>query len=268
MRCKAGILGANRPKGWDILSAAYQARFALGNEPKDLFLSPNGDKLFTVAGSEVREHGLSTAWDISSTSFTSSLSTATEDNACDGVFISSDGANLFVCGSGAGLTGYGPGVHQYSLPYPFSLLSATHVRSLSINAQQAQPRAVFFRDNGLSMYVAGSSDDRVHEYTLSTAWNIATASYSRLKVLTEVTTPVGLWFRPNGQSMYVVDAFNDDITEYSLSTAWNVQTAAYVRERSVSSEGTSPAGLFIDADGFRMFVADQTGEEINQYKMN
>lgn len=268
MRCKAGMLGANRQKGWDISSASYLTRFALGNQPRDLSLSPNGDKLFSVTGSQVREHALSTEWDISTALFTRSLSTATEDQACEGLFISGDGAHLFVCGSGAGPTGYGPGIHQYSLPYSFSLLSATHVRSLSISVQQAAPRALFFRDNGLRMYVAGSSDDRVHEYTLSTAWNISTASYSRLKVLTEVATPAGLWFRPNGQSMYVVDGTNDDITEYSLSTAWNVETATYVRDLSVSSEGTSPVGLFIDADGFRMFVADQTGEEINQYKIN
>ena len=261
MRCKAGMLGANRQKGWDISSAAYQTRFALGNEPRDLFLSPNGDQLFTVVASGVREHALSTAWDISTASFTRSLSTATQDQSCEGLFISADGAHLFVCGR------ENNAVYQYGLPSAFSLLSASYVRSFSVSAQQQSTLAVFFRDDGLRMYVAGSSSDRVHEYTLSTAWNISTASYSRLKVLTEVSTPEGLWFRPNGQVMYVADSTNDDITEYVLSTTWDVTTATYVRERSVSAEGTSPVGLFIDSDGFRMFVADRLGEEINQYSL-
>jgi sugar lactone lactonase YvrE len=255
------MLGANRQKGFDISSAAYQTRFALGNEPRDLFLSPNGDNLLTVVTSQVREHALATAWDISTASFTRSLSTATQDLACEGLFISGDGAHLFVCGR------ENNAVYQYSLPYAFSLLSASYVRSFSVSAQQQSAQAVFFRDNGLRMYVAGASSDRVHEYTLSTAWNISTASYSRLKVLNEVSTPAGLWFRPNGLAMYLVDSANDDITEYVLSTAWDVTTAEYVREQSVSTEGSSPVGLFIDSDGFRMFVADQLGEEINQYSL-
>jgi DNA-binding beta-propeller fold protein YncE len=260
------MLGASRQKGFDISSAAYQTRFALGNEPRDLFLSPNGDKLLTVVTSQVREHALATAWDISTASFTRSLSTATQDQLCEGLFISGDGAHLFVCGRGNNA------VYQYSLPYAFSLLSASYVRFFSVSAQQQSPQAVFFRDNGLRMYVAGAStagatSNRVHEYTLSTAWNISTASYSRLKDLNEVSTPVGLWFRPNGLAMYLVDSANDDITEYVLSTAWDVTTATYVREQSVSTESSSPVGLFIDSDGFRMFVANQLGEEINQYSL-
>lgn len=265
MRCKVGMLGSNRQKGWDLSSASYVQRLALAYEPYDVALSATGEKMFSLVSGpsgSIREYDLSTPWDVSTAAFVRSLGIGDQDQLAEGLFIKGDGSAIYICGRDNN------SVYQYSLPTPYSLLSASYVRSFSVSPQQQYPQALFFRGDGLRMYVAGSTDDRVHEYNLSTAWNISTASYSRLKnVSTEVSVPSGLFFRPNGTHMYVADSTNDDITEYALSAAWDVTSATYVSEFSVASQGSAPVGVAFDQDGFRMYVAERAGEEINQYSL-
>jgi hypothetical protein len=40
-----------------------------------------------------------------------------------------------------------------------------------------KPTGVFFKPDGLKMYVIGAIGDDVNEYDLSTAWDVSTASY-------------------------------------------------------------------------------------------
>ena len=53
--------------------------------------------------------------------------------------------------------------------------------------------------------ILGSTGDDVNEYTLSTAWNISTASYvQNFSVINQEPTPEGMFFRPDGKKMYIV----------------------------------------------------------------
>jgi len=74
-----------------------------------------------------------------------------------------------------------------------------------------------FGDSGSKVYVADTTD--VYEYSLSTAYDISTASFvDSLNVSAQDTSVQGVFFRPNGNSFYVSGSLNDAIFEYLQPT--------------------------------------------------
>ena len=76
---------------------------------------------------------------------------------------------------------------------------------------------MFFKPDGLKMYVIGTTGDDVNEYDLSTAWDISTAVFLQLfYVGTQEQFPEGLFFKPDGLKMYVIGSTGDAIWSYDL----------------------------------------------------
>ncbi|MEK7606375.1 MAG: hypothetical protein AAB458_02165, partial [Patescibacteria group bacterium] len=92
--------------------------------------------------------------------------------------------------------------------------------SKGVNAEMLTPFAVFFKPDGLKMYVVEDfSGSGINEYNLSTAWNVSTASFLQVKdISAEGDSPHGLFFKPDGLKMYVTEAVDDEVNEYNLST--------------------------------------------------
>jgi len=60
------------------------------------------------------------------------------------------------------------------------LSTAAFVRVFSVSAQDVDPRGLFFKPDGTRLYNVGWVNNEVNEYSLSTAWNISTASFVRV----------------------------------------------------------------------------------------
>jgi hypothetical protein len=114
----------------------------------------------------------------------------------------------------------------------------------NLAAQETSPQGVFFKPDGLKMYIVGLIGDDVNEYDLSTAWDISTASYlQNFSVAAQETFPRGLFFKPDGTKMYICGSTGDDVNEYDLSTAWDISTASYLQNKCVCARN-KPQGLF------------------------
>jgi hypothetical protein len=48
---------------------------------------------------------------------------------------------------------------------------------LSVSAQETQPDDVAFNTDGTKMFIVGRNGDDVNEYTLSTGFDVSTASF-------------------------------------------------------------------------------------------
>jgi DNA-binding beta-propeller fold protein YncE len=119
------------------------------------------------------------------------------------------------------------------------------------------------------MYGIGSNLDRVAEYNLNTAWNVATATLvHQFSVAAQESNPQDLYFRDDGAKMYIVGAGVDRVQEYDLSTAWNVNTSVFVQNFSVNAQDTFPTGLFFKDDGTKMFVVGTIGDDVNEYNLS
>jgi hypothetical protein len=193
-----------------------------------------------------------------------SKSVSGEESAPTGLFLSPDGLNMYVNGT------TGDDVNQYTLSTAWDVSTATFVRLFSTAAQDSAPADVFFKPDGLSMFILGNTNDTVFQYTLSSAFDISTASYASksFSVTTQDATPQGFWFKTDGTVMYVVGTSTDTVYQYTLGTAWDVSTASYASiSFSVASQEGTPNQVNLSADGLTMWILGATGDDISEYTL-
>jgi len=193
-----------------------------------------------------------------------SKSITAEESAPNGLFFSPDGLNMYVNGS------TGDDVNQYTLSTAWDVSTATFVRLFSTASQDSSPQDVFFKPDGLSMFIMGQTNDTVFQYTLSSAFDISTASYASksFSVTAQETLPTGLWFKPDGTVMYVIGTTSDTVFQYNLATPWDVSTASYASiSFSVASQESNATQVNLSADGLTMWVVGATGDDISQYAL-
>ena len=167
------------------------------------------------------------------------------------------------------VTGHnGDDVNEYKLTIGFDISTATFVDSFDTESEDNDSRDVKFNQNGTKMFVLGKQNDRVCEYTLSTGFDVSTATLVDCASVSEESKPDELEFNPDGTKMFVMGESGDDVNEYTLSTGFDVSTATFVDSFSVSSEETVPMGLAFTYDGTKMFVTGWTGEDINEYTLS
>ena len=147
--------------------------------------------------------------------------------------------------------------------------TAVYLQLISVAAKEINPRGLFFKPDGIKMYVTGLDGDDVNEYDLSTPWDVSTAVYLQaFSVAGEETEPQELFFNPAGTKMYVIGSIGDDVNEYDLSTPWDVSTAVYLQVFSVAGEEIEPSGLFFKPGGAKMYIIGSNGDEVNEYDLS
>ena len=230
--------------------------------PAGIFFKPDGLSMYVIGstGDDVNEYVLSVAWDVSTAAFVRT-SVLIGETGPTGVFFKPDGLSMFVIGS------TNDTVREFSLSTAWNISSITFVRDFSVTAQDSVPQDLWFRPDGTKMYMIGSTNDRVYEYNLSTAWNISTASFLQFfSVAAQETTPTAIVFNGDGTKMYVLGATGADITRYSLSTPWNISTATVFNNFYIGFQESSPNGLFINFDTDTAYVVGTGSDTVFQYR--
>ena len=165
-----------------------------------------------------------------------------------------------------GLTG--KDVNEYTLSTGFDVSTASFVDSFSVSSQETAPVGITFNTDGTKMFVIGHSGADVNEYTLSTGFDVSTASYdSNFSVSSQEIYPSSVTFSNDGKKMFVIGINDDEVNEYSLSTGFDVSTASFVGNFSVSPGVPAPNCLAFNNDGTKMFVGDHLGKDINEYTL-
>ena len=207
----------------------------------------------------------SVPWSLSRAAYTNvSFSVAAQSGTPEDVAFKTDGTKVYV------LDNIGS-VFQYSLSPAWSISTASYDSvSFSVTSEDAAPTSLAFKSDGTKMYVCGSANDKIFQYSLSTAWNISTASYDSVSfsVAAEETIPQGLAFKSDGTKMYVVGKGSDTVYQYSL-TAWDLSTASYDSVSfSVLTEEANPTSLAFKSDGTKMYVVGISGDKVFQYSLS
>lgn len=152
---------------------------------------------------------------------------------------------------------------------PWDISEAVFSQSFSVSPQNFASVGLFFKPDGTRMYACGFSPDTAHQYNLSTAWDVSSATFATTKDISSTNqSPNGLFFKPDGTRMYVADTSEDAIMEYNLSSAWDLSSASYSREENVSAQELNPQGVFFKPDGTRMYVIGSGGDEVNEFSLS
>ena len=235
----------NLSTAWDVSTALYSQNFSLGSdrEPRDIFFKPDGTKMFVVnirngSNQAIWEYALSTAWDISTASFSDDFSISNRVSEPQGLFFHPDGTSAFVLGD----TSNAAKVHLFTLSTAWDLTTASNTdTNFWVGSQETSPQGIFFKPDGTIMFIVGLSGDDVNEYNLSTPWNISTASYvQNFSVSSQDNDPQSIFFKPDGARMYILGNQGNDVNEYSLGTAATI-TYPSALEFAGGTAPTSPS---------------------------
>jgi DNA-binding beta-propeller fold protein YncE len=262
---KAQSVGTITGSDVDLSSGQY---FEYTPAADTTFTFSNAPASGTAAGFALAVTGAEAAsgYDLANASYDSvSFSVAGQETVPVGLFFKPDGLKMYVSGPVSDI------VFQYSLSTAFDISTASYDSvSFSVSSQDASTAGLFFKPDGTKMYVVGYTGDSVYQYSLSSAWDLSTASYDNVSysVASQANTPFGIWFKPDGTKMFVTDNGSDAVKEYSLSTAWNISTSSYQASFSVSSQEPAPYGLEFNPDGTKMYIVGINNDAVNEYDLS
>ena len=254
---------------FDLATATVDVKkFYVGGQdatPNTPFFGDSGTKMYVMGATNDRvyQYNLTTAWDVSTASYSNnSLLVTSQDATPTGLFFGDSGTKLYVVGTTTDT------VYQYTLSTAWDISTASYaLLSFVVATQETAPRALFFKPDGTKMFVIGITGDDVNEYDLSTAWNVSTASFVRVSAAVGEATPAGLWFKDDGTKMYVTGQTNDTVREFTLSTAWNVSTISFSKLRSIGFE-TAPTGVTFKDDGTELYVLGNTKDTVYEIQLD
>lgn len=185
-----------------------------------------------------------------------------QDGQMQGLSFSADGTKMYTSGVGSDY------IYQYSLSTAFDISTVSYNNvSLSIGSQESTPRGIFTSQDGTKIYIVGSSSDAVQEYSLSTAFDLSTASHSTsFSVSGQTNNPYGIYISADGEKMYISE-YNSSVHQYTLSTAWDLSTASY-DNKNLNVGVISLMGVFLNPEGTKLYVMSQSTDVIYQYTLS
>ncbi|MCK5600528.1 hypothetical protein KAR91_01595, partial [Candidatus Pacearchaeota archaeon] len=251
---------------WDCTTARYKQTKDLttwGTAPHDSAFSPDGTKVFITdnTSEEINEFALSTPWDVSSMTWTSVKNVSSEESNPMGICFNLDGTKMYIVGSG------GDEVNMYTLSTAWTLSTATPTNLKDLSGSSGTPNGIRFRPDGLMMFISDGSLDEVQAWTLTTAWDVTTATYTT-KFDASMDTIESFSFSPDGYRLYVVDGSSeDDIHEYELGTPWDITTGVHTRSLDLTLTAVMPNSVTFSPDGRKMYVTDNDDNGFLEFDM-
>ena len=232
-------------------------------------LSDDGTKLYTINGSRVDEHTLSTAHDISSASYDQAAQLGQSplggfNGFSKHLHINSAGTKMFV------LTDQNPReIYQYDFGTPFDVSTLT---------KSTTPRSdSYFKDiigesniTDFTMSYDGKKlfhtrGDRIVERVLETPFDITTEYKTGNEYWTGDidSTPESLQFSSDGLKLYMFGQVSDSMYEFTMTTAYDISTMSY---SGVTKRVRGGSDAILSSDGTKMYV--KIGTTLHQYNIS
>lgn len=258
--------------GWDLSTATKDSVTPLvvsGSSHYALGALEDGSKIYVLSNGNdtVYQYDLSTPWDITTGTANGSKSVTTEVSNPRAMFVFPDGSGFIV-------GGFQSTIHQYSMSNGNVSGASTSV-TLTPSSNPTIKEGLLITDNGTKLYMTGNVE-YIRQFSLSTPYNISTASYVGLVSMSQVgpaRNTFGMVMNPSGTRMLIsTDSFGSMVWELNLSTAWDITTATWPGTQTGS--GTfrnnttryTPLGFEISQDGTKVYMS--VGNTAYQYALS
>lgn len=261
----AGIGGSSYDSKLDDYSGQTNAGRGIAWKPDGTryYLASEG----TATYRRVYQYNLSTAWDISTASYSNQGNISSQASAAKGLAFKPDGTKMYVaCDDNND-------IFQYSLSTPWSISTISYDNKFAyIGDREGNVTDVTFKPDGTKMFIIGKAGDEINEYSLSTAWDVSTASYTRVKsVSSQTTLPEGFDFNSDGTELIVAgDDSPSTIHSYTLSTAYDISTLVFKDSFDASGvvNNGDLRGVVYGNNDTKFYTTDNQDDEINQFTVS
>ena len=225
----------------------------ISNDAAGIFVGDSGTKMYIAdnANNRIDQYTLSTANSLVGATYASkthsdaSLSTY-------GLFFKPDGAKVFYIFNSGTLS-----VKEVTLGTPWDISTGGASATFAINANVGTARGLSFSSDGTKMYIPDNNDGFIEQYTLSTAWNISTASYAskRLRYRYFGTSDTyNILFNTTGTELTIASANGTPFYVYTLGTPWDISTGTFTRTGLAVDSAATIVGACWSSNGSKIFT--------------
>lgn len=256
----------------EYVASLNTTAFAPGNSSFSLtgiHFKPDGTEAYLSTNQfedRIVQLSLSTPWDITTATLTSSFINNAQEQVTTGISLSGDGLKLYTCGFN------NDRVYQYALSIPWDLSTISYTGIFEPTIGSLNVFDMYFRDDGLEYYLLFGSDVSVQTFGLTIPWDLSTAAHVRTSILTGV---------PNGGSAFT---FTDDgnsliysreefIYLFELSTAWDTSTAVYSgQSANLGLVADNTDAMFLSLSAMKLYTSAKytlsSSTAINEFDFN
>ena len=196
----------------------------------------------------VEKYNASTAYDITTLTYSQSLGVGSYEIYLTSMHMSPDGMKLYVAGN------QNNEFIQYNLTTAFDLSTASFYSTLSF----ANFGAMWFKPDGTKAFAMNFTNSSVTTFNMSTAWHITGATNAGSHTLQNHGTggAGAMVWSDDGLNLYVSFPSSDTVKHYTIGTAWDVSTAsASPNSMSYASQSSNMTGLAFNSDFTEMHTA-------------
>lgn len=159
-------------------------------------------------------------------------------------------------------------------PYSFSGLSYAN-KSFSFTSQDSSNNGLAFNPNGTKMYMTGSANDVIYQYSLNPAWDVSTASYDNVSLSMSgysSGSQYSIEFKSDGSVMYISDNSQDSIDIYTVSSGseYVLNQYSYNSTKSLSAISliTNLRSIIFKPDGSKFFALCNATNKVYEFTMS
>lgn len=212
----------------------------------------------------------SSAWSVSSATLDSGNEYFLPEGFLESLRIKPDGTEIYYLSSGSN-----DNIYQRTLSTSWDLTTAGTASSFNVSGQDSFGKTFWINDTGTRMYFSGESSDQIFSYTLSTAWDISTASFDLLTgdlVALAGANPRSIYI-DTSETYVFVTASNNTIYAFEMTTPGDISTISF-RNQTFNVEqnaGDIYHSLYFKTDGTKLYVQVQRNEStsfIYQYALS
>lgn len=247
---------------------------AVGPKNAGIAFSPDGSSLFTIGkGSsyaKIFKWTLSTPWAVATASYSQNQDLNPQGSSIvEAVAFKSDGT-LFVTKAGTTL-------YRFSMSSAFDVTTATKDKEINLGSGKASNDGMYITPDGTKIFTSTSgSPDYINEFTMSTAWDVSTATETNsvsMAAFTDLTDIQNLTFDTSGRVLIVSSVTNDssepkrNLIQFNLSKSFDLDNITSVTQElalqnSASEFGQYITGICLSPDNRYLYTVDGVTESI------
>jgi hypothetical protein len=150
-----------------------------------------------------------------------------------------------------------------STPWDISTWAADTGKDFDAVAQESAAAAIDFNADGTKMFIAGSGSDAINEYSLSSAYNPSTATFTTsFSLTTQFSNPFNMQFTNDGESLIIAPG-GLIAYQYDFTTGYDLTTIAF--NQSVSFSPNRADGIAMSPDNSVLILYDTITDSFKEF---